>query len=73
MDEILKKYKMLCTQTFTSVFKLPFRSSYGNWTEIPASFNVLKSGVIIDLDLNRNLPSSSGFVYNWLTSWTLIP
>lgn len=55
MGEILKKYKMLCTQTFTSVFKLPFRSCYGNLTEIPDSFSVLKSGVIIDLDLKRML------------------
>ena len=55
MGEILKKYKMLCTQTFTSVFKLPFRSCYGNLTEIPDSFSVLRSGVIIDLDLNRML------------------
>ena len=55
MGEILKKYKMLCTQTFTSVFELPFRSCYGNLTEIPDSFSMLKSGVIIDLDLNRML------------------
>ena len=55
MGEILKKYKMLCTQTVTSVLKLPFRSCCGNSTEIPDSFSVLKSGVIIDLDLKRML------------------
>ena len=37
------------------MFKLPFRSCYGNLTEIPDSFSVLRSGVIIDLDLNRML------------------
>ena len=37
------------------MFKLPFRSCYGNLAEIPDSFSVLRSGVIIDLDLNRML------------------
>ena len=37
------------------MFKLPFRSCCGNLTEIPDSFSVLRSGVIIDLDLNRML------------------
>lgn len=55
MGKVLKKYKMLCTQTVTSVLKLPFRSCCGNLTEIPDSFSVLKSGVIIDLDLKRML------------------